>query len=137
MRIVLVGGGTGGHFYPLMAIAEALYARAREVGSGAPELYFMGPDPYDRKTLESLDIAFISCPAGKARRYASFLNFLDAFSVMGGTLVAIIKLFRIYPDVVMSKGGYTSVPIVLASAFLRIPIVIHESDAKPGRCAGI
>ncbi len=133
MRIVLVGGGTGGHFYPLMAIAEALYARAHADGLPPPELFYLGPDPYDQDALSTLRIAYESCPAGKTRRYRSLLNILDPFFVLYGTLVAIVKLFRIYPDVVMSKGGYTSVPVVLAAAFLRIPIVIHESDAKVGR----
>lgn len=130
MRIVFVGGGSGGHFFPLIAIAEAV--RASEQGRGA-ELYYMGPHPYDAEALRQLGIEFVSCPSGKMRRYAAVANVLDSFSIAAGILVAIVKLFKIYPDVVMSKGGYTSVPVVLAAAFLRIPIVIHESDARPGR----
>ena len=133
MKIVLVGGGTGGHFYPLMAVAEALVLRSKTVGLTPPELYFMGPDAYDEKSLAAHNIKFVYCPAGKVRRYRSSANVSDFFKIIGGTFVAIWKLFVIYPDVVMSKGGYTSVPVIIAAAILRIPSVIHESDAHPGR----
>ena len=130
MRIALVGGGTGGHFYPLMAIAEAL--RAREAGTKT-DLVYLGPVPYNEAALAAQDIRFIRVPAGKNRNYFSLLNYLDIFVTGYGLVVAFIKLLWLYPDVVMSKGGYTSVPVVLASWLLRIPIVIHESDAVPGR----
>jgi UDP-N-acetylglucosamine--N-acetylmuramyl-(pentapeptide) pyrophosphoryl-undecaprenol N-acetylglucosamine transferase len=133
MRIVFVGGGTGGHFYPLIAIAEALIARAKTNREVIPELFYMGPDPYDEGSLYTSGITFVRVPAGKMRRYASFKNVLDLFAVAWGILIAILKLFVIYPDVVMSKGGYTSVPVVIAAWLLRIPIVVHESDAVPGR----
>jgi UDP-N-acetylglucosamine--N-acetylmuramyl-(pentapeptide) pyrophosphoryl-undecaprenol N-acetylglucosamine transferase len=133
MKIVLVGGGTGGHFYPLMAVAEALATRSMQEGLPIPELYYMGPDPYNQSALDEHGIRFVYCPAGKLRRYRSAANIGDIFKMIGGTFVAIWKLFRIYPDVVMSKGGYTSVPVIIAAAILRIPSVIHESDAKPGR----
>jgi UDP-N-acetylglucosamine--N-acetylmuramyl-(pentapeptide) pyrophosphoryl-undecaprenol N-acetylglucosamine transferase len=128
LRIMLVGGGSGGHFYPLMSLAETL----RRTESNL-ELYYIGPDPYDADALQKHGITFVSCPAGKTRRYASFLNFLDFFRVIFGFLVALRTLFILYPDTIVSKGGYTSVPVVLAAAFLRIPIVVHESDTRPGR----
>lgn len=133
MKIVLVGGGTGGHFYPLMAVAEAIILRAEHEKILRPELYYLGPEPYDQAALHAHGISYIYCPAGKVRRYRSVLNILDFFSIIGGVVVALGKLFWLYPDVVMSKGGYTSVPIIIAAALLRIPSVIHESDAKPGR----
>lgn len=133
MKIVLVGGGTGGHFYPLMAVAEALAARSISEGLALPELFYMGPEPYDTKALAEHGITYVYCPAGKVRRYRSVANVTDRFKMFFGVFVAIWKLFRIYPDVVMSKGGYTSVPVIIAAALLRIPSVIHESDAKPGR----
>ena len=67
------------------------------------------------------------------RRYASFQNITDLFITFTGILYATLMLFRLYPDVVVCKGGYGSVPTVLAARFLRIPIIIHESDARPGR----
>lgn len=133
MRVVFTGGGTGGHFYPLIATAEALRERAFQSGISQLDLYYFGPDPYDQKALEEQGIVFVSCPSGKMRRYRSILNFLDIFKVIGGVFVALFKLFVLYPDVVMSKGGFTSVPVVFAAWLLRIPILIHESDSKPGR----
>lgn len=128
MKIVIVGGGTGGHFYPLIAVAEVLNEQ-----SPRPELFYLGPAPYDKAALTVNGITYIYCPAGKIRVYFSWQNFLDQFRNFFGFFVALYRLLIIYPDVVFSKGGYTSVPVLLAAAFLRIPIVIHESDAVPGR----
>jgi UDP-N-acetylglucosamine--N-acetylmuramyl-(pentapeptide) pyrophosphoryl-undecaprenol N-acetylglucosamine transferase len=126
-HIVLVGGGSGGHFYPLMSIAEALRDTLPDV-----KLSYIGPDPYDKASLEARGITYRWCPSGKRRKYASLLNILDSFKIVAGIGIALIKLYFHYPDVVVSKGGYTSVPVVLAAAFLRIPIVVHESDTRPG-----
>lgn len=128
MRIGFVGGGTGGHFFPLIAVAEKLNNSGQN-----PELYYFGPDAYDATALQKHQITFVSCPAGKLRRYFSIQNFFDVFRNFFGVFIAIWKLYIIYPDVIFSKGGYTSVPILLAARFLRIPVVIHESDAIPGR----
>lgn len=132
MRMVLVGGGTGGHFYPLIAIAEAVRQKDATAGQNT-ELFYIGPEPYNQQSLDANNIKFVYCPAGKQRLYNSVLNFLDKFKVVLGIFVAFFQLLRLYPDVVMSKGGYTSVPVVLAAWLLRIPIVVHESDAMPGR----
>lgn len=129
-RIVLVGGGTGGHFYPLMAVAERLNDQASS--EETLKLYYMGPDPYNQKELTVNNITFVKIPSGKRRKYFSVLNFFDLFKVFFGSLFAIAKLYKIYPDAVFSKGGYTSVPVVLAAAILRIPIMVHESDTRPG-----
>jgi UDP-N-acetylglucosamine--N-acetylmuramyl-(pentapeptide) pyrophosphoryl-undecaprenol N-acetylglucosamine transferase len=128
MRIMLVGGGTGGHFYPLMAVAEELNDTPEK-----PELYYIGPSQYERDELFRNSITYLQCPAGKVRRYFSIANFADAFKTTLGFFVALYQLFRIYPDVVFSKGSYTSVPVLLAAKVLLIPIVIHESDATPSR----
>lgn len=132
MRIVLVGGGTGGHFYPLIAVSEALRDRDQAL-SKQTELIYFGPDEYNRDALARLNIKFEYCPAGKKRRYFSPLNFTDTFKTFFGFFVAIWKLYKLYPDVIFSKGGFTSVPVVTAAWILKIPIVIHESDAIPGR----
>ena len=128
MRIGLVGGGTGGHFYPLIAVAEEL-----NVLKSSSNLYYFGPSPYSKEDLEKNSIKYVYCPAGKIRRYFSFQNFLDLFRSFFGVFVALWKLYITYPDVIFSKGGYTSVPILTAARLLRIPVVIHESDAVPGR----
>lgn len=132
-RVVLTGGGSGGHFYPLIAIGESLKRRAEEAKTATPEIYYMGPDTYDEGSLFSINARFVRIPAGKGRRYISFQNIIDPFKTIGGFFVALWKLYVLYPDVVMSKGGGASLPVVLAGAFLRIPIVVHESDARPGR----
>lgn len=133
MKIVLTGSGTGGHFYPLIAVAEALRDLSHERRILEPTLYFLAPDPYDQQSLFDNKIIFVKCPAGKVRRYFSFRNFFDLFKTAWGTVSALITLFQIYPDVVVSKGGYTTVPVTLAANMLRIPVIVHESDAKPGR----
>lgn len=133
MTIAFTGGGSGGHFYPIIAIAEALQDLVREERLIAPNLYYLAPTAFDEKALFENGISYIRVPAGKMRRYASIRNVTDSFVTFFGTLHALGTLFRIYPDVVVSKGGYGSVPTVLAARLLRIPIIIHESDAKPGR----
>ncbi|MFZ2167854.1 MAG: UDP-N-acetylglucosamine--N-acetylmuramyl-(pentapeptide) pyrophosphoryl-undecaprenol N-acetylglucosamine transferase [Minisyncoccia bacterium] len=133
MKIVFTGGGSGGHFYPIIAIAEALEDLVREEHLIAPALYYLAPSPFDEKALFENSIIYTQIPAGKMRRYFSLLNVTDTLKTLTGTITALFALFRIYPDVVVSKGGYASVPVVLAAHILRIPIIIHESDAKPGR----
>ncbi|OGG86001.1 hypothetical protein A2392_00850 [Candidatus Kaiserbacteria bacterium RIFOXYB1_FULL_46_14] len=132
MRVVFVGGGTGGHFYPLIAVAEAVRERDR-ASNEESDLIYIGPEPYNQAALDSVGLRFVSCPAGKRRLYRSILNWLDSFKIISGFFVAFFKLLWLYPDVIMSKGGYTSVPVILAAWLLRIPIMIHESDAVAGR----
>lgn len=133
MKIAFTGGGTGGHFYPIIAIAEAIQDVVREEHLVAPSLYYFAPTSFDEKALFENGIEYIHVPAGKMRRYASIKNVTDFFATFVGIITATLKLFRLYPDVVMSKGGYASVPVVIAARILRIPIIIHESDAEPGR----
>ncbi|MEM9336316.1 MAG: UDP-N-acetylglucosamine--N-acetylmuramyl-(pentapeptide) pyrophosphoryl-undecaprenol N-acetylglucosamine transferase [Patescibacteria group bacterium] len=128
MRIGFVGGGSGGHFYPLIAVAESLNQAPEK-----PELYYFGPTAYNQDILDQHSITFIRIPAGKLRRYFSIQNFIDIFRNFVGLLVAFYQLFRVYPDVIFSKGGYTSVPVLLIARWYRIPVVIHESDAVPGK----
>ncbi|MDO8593433.1 MAG: UDP-N-acetylglucosamine--N-acetylmuramyl-(pentapeptide) pyrophosphoryl-undecaprenol N-acetylglucosamine transferase [bacterium] len=133
MTIVFTGGGSGGHFYPIIAIAEAMKDLVREKRLVEPKLYYMAPTSFDEKALFENGIIFINTPAGKVRRYTSIRNYTDSFITLIGTISALFTLFRLYPDVVMSKGGYGSVPTTLAARILGIPVIIHESDAKPGR----
>lgn len=133
MTIAFTGGGSGGHFYPIIAIAEAINDIVREKKLVPPRLYYLAPSSFDQKALFENGILYINVPAGKMRRYSSLRNVTDFFLTIVGTLSALFSLFRLYPDVVMSKGGYGSVPTVLAARILGIPIIIHESDAKPGR----
>jgi UDP-N-acetylglucosamine--N-acetylmuramyl-(pentapeptide) pyrophosphoryl-undecaprenol N-acetylglucosamine transferase len=129
MRIVFTGGGTGGHFYPIIAIAKAL----RTKGATETELYYFSTEPYNQNLLDEMGLVFRRIPAGKWRRYFSFKNFSDIFVTLWGILVALVRLFWVYPDVVFGKGGYPSFPVLVAARMLFIPVIIHESDAHPGR----
>lgn len=133
MKIVFTGSGTGGHFYPLIAVAEAVHKVVAEKQLVEPQLYQFAPTAFDQDALFANRIELVKIPAGKVRRYFSLQNFTDIFVTISGIIQAFFALFRIYPDVVFSKGGFASVPTVIAAHFLRIPIVIHESDSKMGR----
>ncbi|MEK7090058.1 MAG: glycosyltransferase, partial [Patescibacteria group bacterium] len=133
MRIVLTGGGTAGHFYPLIAIAESLRTIAEKEKLLQPEIFYISVSPYDKKALFENNITWKHVFSGKLRQYLSVLNIIDIPLLAIGFMQALFKLFRIYPDVVISKGGYASVPVVFAARVLKIPLIIHESDAVPGR----
>ena len=133
MKILFTGGGTGGHFYPIIAVAEEVRALAAERKLLEPSLYYVGPTPYDEKALFENGIEYRRSPAGKFRRYFSLLNIFDLFKTAAGIAASLIEIFGIYPDAVLSKGGYASFPTVLAARLFRIPLLIHESDTEPGR----
>lgn len=132
MKIILTGAG-GGHFYPLIAVAEEIKKVCEEQKIVDAEMYFMSDQVYNQNLLNQKKISFIKIPAGKFRLYFSLQNFFDPFKSMLGFFVAIYNLFKIYPDIVFVKGGYSSVPVVLAARFLFIPIFVHESDSVPGK----
>ncbi len=133
MKILLTGGGTGGHFYPLIAIAQEINAIVSEQKLLPPQLFYLAPEPFDEKSLFEQNLTFRRSPAGKMRRYMSILNVLDVFTTAWGILKTLLTVFLIFPDVIVSKGGYASFPTVVAARFFRIPLIIHESDSKPGR----
>lgn len=133
MKIILAGGGTGGHFYPLIAVAEKLKHIAKEEKLAELSIFYLSNSPYDERLLFDNNISYRYIPAGKMRIYFSFRNFLDIFKTLFGIIKAIITVFSIFPDVIFSKGGYASIPIVFAGRMFNIPIVMHESDSVPGR----
>jgi len=133
MKILLTGGGTGGHFYPLIAIAESLIEVANKEKIIDLKLYYMSDKSYDKHALFENNITFVQVPSGKMRLYFSVNNFFDLFKIIFGLFWGLISMFFIYPDVVISQGGYASFPAVFAARFFRIPIIIHESDSYPGR----
>lgn len=133
MKILFTGGASGGHFYPIIAVAEAMHDLVREKKLLEPFLYFAANDPYDRELLVENAIEYVPTAAGKVRNYFSVLNFFDYFKTAWGVARALWRVFFLYPDVVFGKGGYDSFPTLLAARILRIPVVIHESDAIPGR----
>jgi len=133
MKILFTGGGTGGHFYPIIAVAQEVNKIIKEKRLIEPYMYFMAPDAYDKRMLFENNIIFKKSPAGKMRRYFSIKNFFDIFKTGWGVVKATFQVFFIFPDVIFSKGGHGSFPTVLAARLFRIPLVIHESDSVPGK----
>ena len=139
MRIALTGGGTGGHLFPIIAVAREIKKLIQKnvfkipPGEGlAVELLFIGPKTIGEETLVKEGIGHNKIMAGKLRRYKSWQNFIDIFKIPLGFFQSLWRLFIFMPNAVFSKGGYGSVPVVLAAWLYRIPVLIHESDALPG-----
>lgn len=125
-KIVLTGGGTAGHVTPNIALLPALQEAGYEVA------YMGSYDGIERRLIADFEIPYYGISTGKFRRYLDLKNFTDPFRVIKGFGEArkYLKTFR--PDVVFSKGGFVSVPVVRAAASLGIPCIIHESDMTPG-----
>lgn len=133
MKVLFTGGGTGGHFYPIIAIAQELNKIALREHLVELKLYFMSDDPYDERMLFENGIIFLRMRTGKMRGYFSLLNIIDIFKTGIAMFRAFARIFLLYPDVVVGKGGYASFPALFAARLLRIPVIIHESDSIPGR----
>ena len=133
IQILFTGGGTGGHFYPIIAVAEEINALVDEQKIANVRMYYFSDAPYDEQALFENRIEFKEIKAGKLRTYFSIQNFLDLFKTAYGVVQAFFAVFSLYPDVVFAKGAYASFPTLLAARILGIPVVIHESDAAPGR----
>ncbi|MFO0705175.1 MAG: undecaprenyldiphospho-muramoylpentapeptide beta-N-acetylglucosaminyltransferase [Candidatus Andersenbacteria bacterium] len=128
VRVVLTGGGTGGHAYPVVAVAQEI----RALDPQAVFLWIGSKKGKERAVAEAADIAFTTVPVGKFRRYFSLWTLLDIFKVPLGLIKAWFLLAEFKPDVVFSKGGFVSYPTVLAAWLHDIPILAHESDSIPG-----
>lgn len=133
MKILFTGGGSGGHFYPIIAVAEKLNKILEREKIANVELYYMSTDPYNERLLYDNKIKFIRVTAGKMRAYFSVLNFFDLFKTGWGVVKTFFQLFFLYPDVIFGKGGFPSFPVLFAARIFRIPIILHESDSVPGR----
>ena len=133
MKIVLAGGGSGGHFYPLIAVAEAIEEISKEKKLIEPAFFYIGPEPFDRAALLEHEIDYRPSPAGKRRRYPSLLNVFDLVKTFFGVFRSTLLLYNLYPDIVFSSGGFAAFPTLYAARLLQIPVVIYDADAKPGR----
>lgn len=133
MKIILAGGGSGGHFYPLIAITQSIRDIVKERNLLQVKVYYLAPSPYNAGVLFDNEIEFQKIHVGKIRRYFSIQNFFDIIISIYGFIETFFKVFSIYPDVVISKGGFMSLPVVFAAHLLKIPILIHENDSVPGR----
>lgn len=125
-KIILTGGGTAGHVTPNIAMVP----RLREMGY---DISYIGTyNGIEKQLITEIGIPYYGISSGKLRRYFDWKNFSDPFRVMHGFGQARKIMKKIRPDVVFSKGGFVSVPVVFAASSLHIPIVIHESDMTPG-----
>ena len=125
-KIVLTGGGTAGHVTPNIALIPAL----KEAGF---EIHYIGSyEGMERVMIEKLGINYIGIASGKLRRYKSVKNLTDPFRVLKGFSESMKILKRLKPDIVFSKGGFVTVPVVFAAKRCKIPTIIHESDMSPG-----
>jgi len=135
MRVILTGGGTGGHIFPLISVAKKIKEIAEQRGVQTIEFLYVGP-AFDQKSEEIFkheDIKTKYIFTGKFRRYYSTMNFVDIIRIPMGIIQAAWILFKFMPEVVFSKGGYGSFPVMFVSWLYNIPVrLIHESDVVPG-----
>ncbi len=125
-KIVMTGGGTAGHVTPNIALFESLQKDGYEI-------YYIGSyEGIEKGLIEDKKIPYYGISSGKFRRYRSWKNLTDPFRVLHGFFQARRLLGRIRPNVVFSKGGFVSVPVVMAAKTRHIPVIIHESDLTPG-----
>lgn len=128
-KILFTGGGSGGHIFPIIAIAE-------EIKKKDPDAVFsyIGPKDFTAKVfLPKADIKTNFILTGKIRRYFSFKNIVDLFfNIPIGFIQSFLIMFFTCPDIIFSKGGFGSIPVIISGFILRIPIFIHESDVAPG-----
>ena len=125
-KIILTGGGTAGHVTPNIALIPKL----KEAGF---DIKYIGSyNGMEKQLVEKEGLNYVGISSGKLRRYFSWQNFTDPFRVIKGYFEArkIIKKYK--PDVVFSKGGFVTVPVVMAASAYKIPTIIHESDMTPG-----
>lgn len=125
-RIVFTGGGTAGHVTPNIALIPKLKSLGYDIH------YIGSYEGIERKLIEDYRIPYYGISTGKLRRYFDLKNFSDPFRVIKGFVEAKSVLKTLKPDIVFSKGGFVSVPVVRAASSLKIPCIIHESDMTPG-----
>ena len=125
-RIILTGGGTAGHVTPNIA----LLPRLRELQY---DIHYVGSyNGMEKNLISTQNIPYHGIASGKLRRYFSLQNFTDPFRVLKGFGEANKLMKELRPDVIFSKGGFVSVPVVIAAKRNKIPVIIHESDMTPG-----
>ncbi|MFH5837364.1 undecaprenyldiphospho-muramoylpentapeptide beta-N-acetylglucosaminyltransferase [Proteiniclasticum sp. C24MP] len=125
-KIIMTGGGTAGHVNPNLALVPKLRQLSYEIE------YIGSKNGIEKEIIGKTKIPYFSISSGKLRRYFDLKNFTDPFKVGAGFLQSIHILRKEKPDIVFSKGGFVSVPVVAAASFLKIPVLAHESDLTPG-----
>lgn len=125
-RIILTGGGTAGHVTPNIALLPGLRSADYEIS------YIGSMDGIEKKLIQAQGIPYYGISSGKLRRYFDLKNFTDPFRVLKGFAQASALIKQLKPDIVFSKGGFVSVPVVLAAGRHHVPVICHESDLTPG-----
>ncbi|PIR06902.1 UDP-N-acetylglucosamine--N-acetylmuramyl-(pentapeptide) pyrophosphoryl-undecaprenol N-acetylglucosamine transferase [Candidatus Jorgensenbacteria bacterium CG_4_8_14_3_um_filter_38_10] len=128
IKILLTGGGTGGHIYPLIAVADSLIKITKE----SVEIFYLGPENPLNNEFKERGIKVYKILSSKLRRYFDLANFLDIPKFFLSCFQTLWRLYWLMPDVVFSKGGPGALAVILAAKFYFIPVIIHESDAIPG-----
>ncbi|MCK4539590.1 undecaprenyldiphospho-muramoylpentapeptide beta-N-acetylglucosaminyltransferase [Candidatus Parcubacteria bacterium] len=132
VKIILSGGGTGGSVTPLLAMVDLLKRGKFERHTEIEFLWIGTKDGQERQLVNSSGIRFMSIPAGKLRRYLSLQNFLDFFQIYLGFWQSCYIILKEKPNLIISAGSFVSVPLAWAAWFLRVPVLIHQLDARPG-----
>lgn len=127
-RVLLVGGGSGGHITPNLAIATEL----KKLDPSINIIYIGSRKKLDKELVDKTKLPFYPIFTGKLRRYFSWQNFIDPFFVLVGILQSLIIIIKFKPDVIFSKGGFVSLPTILAGTILRKKMILHESDSRMG-----
>lgn len=125
-KIIMTGGGSAGHVTPNLA----LIPRLKEEGFDIK--YIGSKDGIEKEIIKNANIPYFEISSGKLRRYFDMKNFTDPFKVVKGVFQALKVLSKEKPDVIFSKGGFVTVPVVMAASLKKIPVVSHESDLTPG-----
>ncbi|ART77243.1 undecaprenyldiphospho-muramoylpentapeptide beta-N-acetylglucosaminyltransferase [Sutcliffiella horikoshii] len=125
-KIVFTGGGSAGHVTPNIAIMNKLKAAGWDI------TYIGSRKGIEEDIIGKEDIPFHGISSGKLRRYFDWKNFSDPLRIIKGAMEALMILRKVKPKVVFSKGGFVTVPVVMAAKMLKIPVIIHESDITPG-----
>lgn len=125
-KIIMTGGGTAGHVNPNLALMPKLKQLSYEIK------YIGSREGIEKEIVEKVKIPYFPIASGKLRRYFDLKNISDPFKVGAGFFQSLAILRREKPDIVFSKGGFVSVPVVAAARFLKIPVLAHESDLTPG-----
>ncbi len=132
MRVIITGGGTGGHVSPAVAVIEELRAQSEAEGWPLALLYIGSKAGAEREIISAMGIPYVSVPVGKLRRYLSWKTPPDMARIPLGVVMAARQVSRFKPDVIFSTGGFVSVPTVMAGWLRRVPSLVHEQTALVG-----
>ncbi|PQV64750.1 UDP-N-acetylglucosamine-N-acetylmuramylpentapeptide N-acetylglucosamine transferase [Abditibacterium utsteinense] len=127
-KILVTGGGTSGHISPALALIQTL----RKLDSNLEFLYIGSKTGMEKNLVEAANVPFVAISTGKLRRYLSFENLVDQTRIPIGIFQSLVQVKRFKPDVVLATGGSVAVPPVVAAAFFRVPILIHEQTVQIG-----